>query len=128
MQRLDLRAELSGMASPVRLGHMPRWFYKRLLATFAPLDDPSMMGVDDVLAHAICLITANTRTLNSCFDHWGSIDDCGRSHFVTEPYDLDDESATLLISLASRMGLRLKFDALSHWNPPATIRVVFLQP
>jgi len=90
--------------TPVRIGHVPRWFKKS--GAFGPYGEIS----------------------SSWLDHYGStkLSD-GRVAFVSEPYSVGADQILECEDIAKWLGLDFWVDPNSWWYPGYTIRLIFVQ-
>ena len=104
---------------PVRLHHEPTWLLRLVDAAIrARGGRPSRAG-------GLWVKIIKLRILPHFLDHWGSIKK--GTEFVSEPY-LSDDQLRSAIQFADAVGLQLHISAVSEWNPPSTVRLIFLAP
>lgn len=104
---------------PVRLHHEPRWLLR--LVDAAIRDRGSYPSRAFGLWGKILNLGIHPHFL----DHWGSIKN--GTEFVSEPY-LRDDQLRAAMQFADAVGLQLHISAVSEWNPPSTVRLIFSVP
>lgn len=135
--------------TPVRLGHVPAWFRKRLLKAYGHSNSPSRTSFDastsgtEVLKHALCQMNngragAAVAVAFDGFDtvwlmHWGTtiVNDwgwTGRQAFVSEPNHFTSETAKQLDAFCGPPALTWYVSTNSYHNPKCTIRIVIPEP
>ena len=113
-------------SSPVRLHHFPAWLRRQIRTAMRKGAIPKLSkyeytGGDSLLYYAARETTGGS----SWLDHWGSTKMWGEDVFVSEPYQLDLQSAE---RFAAALGLKWGYSATSWWYPGATFRIWFTLP
>lgn len=102
-------------AGPVRLGHVPGWFRRRLLAVW---------GCDRYCSSGASALSRAARINNwAWLDHWGTATVSGRLAFVSEPYGIRPRDFESIRQAARALDLAWQMSARSWWWPGVTIRV-----
>jgi len=57
------------------------------------------------------------------FDHAGWVEESGRTIFVSEPYAIDSDATTGLLSFVNKCNLEMKISGLCHHYPSWTFRI-----
>lgn len=101
-------------ATPVKLHHVPKWLRQRIHQRIG-------RGVD---LHEAIQRTASDIAGGYWLDHYGST--CNALEFVSEPYTLDTAGLQGVLRFAFALGLNVRIQAASEWNPSGgTFRVTF---
>lgn len=104
---------------PVRLHHEPKWLLRLVDAAI------KARGGRPNRVFGLWSKVQNLGIDPGFLDHWGSIKK--GTKFVSEPY-LRDDQLRAAIQFADAVGLQLRISAVSEWNPPSTVRLVFRAP
>jgi hypothetical protein len=98
--------------TPVRLGHVPGWFERRLLESLGTADMHVVRG----------------RVGGDWLDAWGSTEIDSREVFVSEPTSFVEGDARALEQLGRLTGISWRITAYSWFTPGQRIRITFEEP
>jgi hypothetical protein len=117
--------------SPVRQGHIPRWFHFRILRAIREGRLPEPPKYDRVSAWAVLEHAAraceDVPSVVPWTDHFGSTTHDGREAFCCEPY-LRPQHLTAARRLAYALQLEWAISEVSWHNPRGTSRIIFFKP
>ena len=107
--------------SPVQ-DRIPRWFTDRIKEQFG-----TPPGIPRPVPSTLVQWVRESFPPSTWCDHFGSTHWQGTKVFVSEPYPTV-ENLKVAIHVAWLLDIGLVISANSWWNPPLTIRLLFLPP
>lgn len=118
VQKQIEEARLLLKPTPVKIGHMPRWFAVGVRKAHGRL----------VYSSAEATLMNGPYCRERWLDHWGSTDYHGKPCFVSEPYNLSLRAIEAIHDFCRDAGFEWRLCSNSWWYPGHTLRVLIYRP